>query len=154
PAAEQALRLRRERPRLGAVTLALGDAALVERPARKGREDERGQDEHRDDAEVAAADGALALRLGLLLAAPLGSLPPGERRLGQDVVEELVPRAVLGRRRRHRAEDAAALGCAERVEHRGHLRRWPLRPAGEVGDGLGDLRLAAADEELEAVGGR
>ena len=42
---------------------------------------------------------------------------------------------------------------AELVEHRRDLRLGSLRPLGEVGGGVGDLRLARADEEAEAVGG-
>ena len=80
-------------------------------------------------------------------------LPPLEDRLGEDVVEELVAASRLAGWRSDGAEDAAALAAAELLEHGRDLRLGPLRPLGEVGGRVGDLRLRAGDEEAEEVGG-
>ena len=75
------------------------------------REDRDERERRGADAEEPAARLA-ARALGLVAAAP------GEHRVGEDVVEELVARApALVDRGRDRAEDAPALGGAELVEH-------------------------------------
>ena len=55
----------------------------------------------------------------------LVAAPPLEDRLGEDVVEELVARRLVLARRRHGAQDAAALAAAELLEHGRDLRLGP-----------------------------
>jgi hypothetical protein len=78
-------------------------------------------------------------------------LPPGEDRLGEDVVEELVARALLVVSGCDGTEDAAALAAAQLVEHGGDLWLGTLCPLGQIGGRMGDLRLGTADEEAEAA---
>ena len=119
-------------------------------PAKRATSDEQDG----ADADEPSSDRPLTLRLGLLLAQLLVRLPPLEDRLGEDVVEELVADRGLAGGRGDGAEDAAALAAAELLEHGRDLRLGPSRPLGEVGGGVGDLRLRAGDEVAEEVGGR
>ena len=122
-------------------------AALDERPDAEGAEREREQQEPARDL-CEPLDRGPAAPVMVVVATPL------EDRLGEDVVEELVPGcAAAGRRGRDTAKDAAALGAAQPVEHDGHPVLAPARPVGEIGGGMGDLRLRARDEVAEHVGG-
>ncbi len=138
---------RRERERGRRRRRVPGLAPLHERPDPKGADD-------RDKGEQSAADAREppqrqpARTLLLVAASPL------ENRLGEDVVEELVADRGLAGGRGDGAEDAAALAAAELLEHGRDLRLGPSRPLGEVGGGVGDLRLRAGDEVAEEVGGR
>ena len=87
------------------------DVPLVERPRRERREAEHEDDEPDEDRDQPPANGALPSRFRLRLALALELLPPLEDRLAEDVVEDLVARALVlvTRRRRNRAQDAAAV---------------------------------------------
>ena len=145
-------RRERDRPRRG--RRPRGVAALLQRPYGEPGEEGDECEQTCTDAYEPSPERSLALRLGLLLAQLLVPLPPLEDRLGEDVVEELVADHGLAGRRGDGAEDAAALAAAELLEHGRDLRLGPPRPLGEVGGGMGDLRLRAGDEVAEEVRGR
>src|SRR5262245_37283706 len=116
-----------------------------------GQHGECGEDGDERDQDATDADravpGASPAAFGFVGAAP------GEDGLGEDVVEELIGGTSVVRGGRDWAKDATALGTGELIENGSDLGFRSLRPVGEVGSGVGDLRLAAAHEEAEAVGG-
>src|SRR5581483_10225240 len=98
---------------------------------------ERGRAESRDPASRLSP-------IAVALAAP------DRDRRGEDVVEELVPAAVLVR---DRPQEVPAFGGAETLEQRHDLCGRPTSPLCEVDAALRDPRAGAGDEEPEAGGG-
>ncbi len=128
------------RPRdLGLVARLAPLRQRIDRDARHHRQgDQRGDRDDREPSQPATRHRPLPLEL-----APPA---PVEDRLGEDVVEDLVPVAVGGV---ERAEDALA---AQRPEHRLGLAPAEVRELREVRGAVRDLRPGRRDQVLEHAG--
>jgi hypothetical protein len=139
---------RRQLARPGQLLVALGARRLLERldgEPPDHRDGDHGG--HRQHAQQAPPVGRLRGRL-LVRDAPLRLVrrTPGEHRVGQHVVVDLVAAVA------HGAEDAG-VAAGQPLEDGDHARHRDPGPVAEVGRRVGDLRPRASHEVLERAGG-
>ena len=119
---------------------------LLHRDQSQHAEDGGEEQQTERDRPEPPAHRTLAPRLGGALALGLEVPSPLENRLAEHVVEELVARALvrLSRRRRHGAQDAAALAGGQLLEHCPDFRLRPAEPLREVRERLDDAPPSSA----------